>query len=130
MNEVLRTERSFGVTSELKPIQRRNLLNVRNSEAWPDVLDVLEMCCIEIETRLINTDPAKSEEVLANHKLAKAAWVIFTQFQEKIDSEIAVFLASVAPKSAMPELTPREQLIENILDPTKGNPELDDMGII
>jgi hypothetical protein len=84
MNEAVRTERRFGVTAELQPIQRRNLLNVRNSEAWPDVLDVMEMCCIEIESRLINSDPANSEEVLANHKLSKAAWVIFTQFQELI----------------------------------------------
>jgi hypothetical protein len=126
MNAAIRNERRFGVTAELEPIQRRNLLNMRNSEAWPDVLDVLEMCCIEIETKLINTDAADETAVLANHKLAKAAWVIFTQFQLKIDSEIALFLASVAPKSAMPELTPHEQLIENILDPTKGNPELSD----
>lgn len=119
MKEEVRTERRFGVTASLEPIQRRNLFNVRNSEAWPDVLDVLEQCCIEIETRLINTEVENEKAVLANHKLAKAAWVIFIQFQEKIDAEIAVFVASVAPKRAVPELTPQEALIENILDPTK-----------
>ena len=32
---------------------------MRESDAWPDLLDVLEMCCIEIETLLINTQQTK-----------------------------------------------------------------------
>jgi hypothetical protein len=126
MNEAIRTERRFGVTAQLQPLQRRNIMNLRNSEAWPDALDVLEMCCIEIETRLINTPVENEAAVLANHKLAKAAWIIFIQFQEKLDVEIALFLASVAPKSEVPELTPDERLIENILDPTRGSPDYEE----
>jgi hypothetical protein len=114
----IRTERRFGVTSELTMMQRRNLLSIRESEAWPDVLDVMEMCCIEIETRLINTDPEREAEVLANHKMAKAAWQIFTHLQQKMQDEITLYLAAVAKKPPIPELTPAEQLIENILDPT------------
>ena len=121
----IRTERRFGVTSELQPLQRRNLLNLRSSEGWPDALDVLEMCCIEVETRLINTAVEDDKAVLANHKLTKAAWLLFTMFQEKIDTEISLFLSSVAPKPAVPELTEQERLIENILDPTK---EYEDYG--
>lgn len=123
MQPETRTERTFGVTAELKPIQRRNLLNLRNSEVYPDLLDVLEMVCIEIETALINTDAADEKAVLANHKMAKAAWQMFEHMQQKIDTETKLFLASQAKQPPVPPLTPREQFIENILDPTRQAPE-------
>lgn len=126
MREPTRTERTFGVTSELRPAQRRNLLAFRNSEVYPDVLDVLEMVCIETETALINTNAADEKAVLANHKMAKAAWQMFTHMQEKIDSEASAFLRSVETKPPVPELTAREKLYENILDPTRPAPEEDD----
>lgn len=125
MTEAIRTERTFGVTSELRPAQRRNLLAFRNSEVYPDVLDVMEMVCIETETKLINTEPANEAEVLANHRMAKAAWQMFTHMQEKIEYEAAAFLRSVDKQPPMPELSAREQLIENILDPTRPAPEDD-----
>ena len=122
----LRTERSFGVTAELRPIQRRNLLSLRNSEVYPDLLDVMEMVCIETETKLINTDAADESAVLANHKMAKAAWQIFTHMQEKIDDEVKRYLSSQAKQPPIPELTEQERLMENILDPTRSMPEPDD----
>jgi hypothetical protein len=129
MEPETRTERSFGVTSELRPIQRRNLLNLRNSEVYPDLLDVLEMVCIETETKLINTDAADEAAVLANHKMAKAAWQIFIHMQEKIDDEAKLYLASQAKQPPVPELTPREQWQENLLDPTRPAPDENDMGV-
>jgi hypothetical protein len=120
-----RTERTFGVTAELRPAQRRNLLALINSEVYPDVLDVLEMVCIETETKLINTDPADSRAVLANHRMAKAAWQMFTHMQEKIATEAANHLRTVNREPPVPELTPHEQLIENILDPTRPAPDED-----
>lgn len=125
----VRTERRFGVTASLEPIQRRNLLMVRESEAWPDLLDVMEMCCIEIETDLINTPAENNAAVLANHKMAKAAWKIFTHFQNKVDEEISLYLASVAPKTPVPDLNSQEQWMENLLDPTKEQQPEDYMGI-
>jgi hypothetical protein len=124
-----RTERTFGVTAELRPIQRRNLLSLRNSEVYPDLLDVLEMVCIETETQLINTDAADEKAVLANHKMAKAAWQMFIHMQEKIDTESKLFLASQAKQPPIPELTAHEQMIENLLDPTRPAPEEDYMGV-
>jgi hypothetical protein len=118
----IRTERRFGVTAQLTPQARRNLFNVRNGEAWSDVLDVMEMCCIEIETELINTDAEKEASVLAKHKMTKAAWQIFTHLQQKMDAEISLYLSSVAKKPSVPESTAEEQLIENILDPTRPMP--------
>lgn len=123
--EAIRTERTFGVTSELRPAQRRNLLAFRNSEVYPDVLDVLEMVCIETETKLINTEPDDESAVLANHRMAKAAWQMFTHMQEKIESEAALYLRSVDKQPPIPELTEREKLLENILDPTRPAPEDD-----
>lgn len=126
MEPEIRTDRSFGVTSQLKPIQRRNLLSLRNSEVYPDLLDVMEMVCIETETKLINTDPADEQAVLANHKMAKAAWQIFVHMQEKIDAEGKLFLASQVKQPPVPELTEREKFIENLLDPTKPAPDSED----
>ena len=129
MEAAIRTERTFGVTAELKPVQRRNLHNLEHSEIYPDLLDVLEMVCIEKETTLINTDPADEAAVLANHRMAKAAWQIFTHMQEKIHFEAQAFLASVAKPTPVPALTPEEMRIENLLDPTKPLPEDDYLGI-
>jgi hypothetical protein len=125
----IRTERRFGVTAKLEPNQRRNLNALRNSEVWDDLLDVMEQTCIEVETDLINTSAAEEAEVLANHKMAKAAWKIFTHFQEKIFSESSLYLESVAKKPPVPELTAEEQFIENILDPLQPPPPDDYMGI-
>jgi hypothetical protein len=122
IENAIRTERRFGVTAELTPLQRRNLFQVRNSEAWSDVLDVMEMCCIEIETQLINTAADREAEVLANHKMAKAAWQIFTHLQQKMDDEVASYLSSTAKQPSIPGITAEEQLIENILDPTRPMP--------
>ena len=118
MSEPIRNERSFGVTAELKPAQRRNLLALINSEVYPDVLDVLEMCCIETETTLINTDPSDEPAVLANHRMTKAAWQMFTHMQEKIVAETRVYLRSIEKAPVVPKLTPEEQWTDNTLNPT------------
>ena len=118
MIEPVRSERSFGVTAELKPAQRRNLLALLNSEVYPDVLDVMEMCCIETETKLINTDPSDESAVLANHRMAKAAWQMFTHMQEKIVRETQLYLRSIEKAPVVPKLTPQEQWMEETLNPT------------
>ena len=126
MENELRTERTFGVTAQLKPTQRRNLWNLQRSEIYPDLLDVLEMVRIEQETALINTDPADEKAVLANHKMAKASRQIFTHMQEKIDAEAKTFQASIAPEPPVPELTAREMEIEEILNPLSAFPSESD----
>ena len=129
MNEI-RTERRFGVTAELKPVQRMRLASLYNSDVWPDALDVMEQCCIEIETELINTPVAHEDAVLANHRLAQAAWRIFTHFQDKIKTETFLYLESVAPKTPVPEMSAAEKWAENVLDPLKTPPTDEDyMGI-
>lgn len=123
MSEDIRTERRFGVTADLTNQQRRNLYVIRNEEGWSDVLDVMEMCCIEIETALINTPAEAEAAVLANHKKAQVAWQVFTHLQAKIDEQIALYLSAVATKPLIPEMTREELQIENILDPTRPLPD-------
>lgn len=122
IQQPIRTERRFGVTSTLTPEARQNLLAVRNSEGWQDVLDVMEMCCIEIETTLINTPAHEQQAVLANHQMAQVAWQIFTHLQSKIDDEVTLFLRSKEKQPLVPPMTPYQELVENILDPTKPLP--------
>jgi hypothetical protein len=117
MSEV-RTERRFGVTAKLQPAQVRNLFVLCNSETYPDVLDVIEQCCIEIETVLINTPAENEREVLANHKMSKAAWMIFTHFQEKLHQIAVSYMASVEQPVSIPEMTEEELERENIINPT------------
>lgn len=117
MNEI-RTERRFGVTSRLSPSQLRNLFALRNSETWPDLLDVLEQCCIEIETVLINTDADEEQKVLANHKMSKAAWLIFTHLQVKLDEVTISYMASVDKPVYVPPPSKEEMERENLLNPT------------
>lgn len=125
MNEI-RTERRFGVTSRLSPSQLRNLYALRHSETWPDLLDVLEQCCIEIETVLINTDADQEEKVLANHKMSKAAWLIFTHLQVKLDEVTISYMASVEKPVYAPTPTREEMERENLLNPTLYPPSAED----
>lgn len=121
----LRTERTFGVTGSLRPLQRAHLLAFVNSEVYPDVLDVMEMVCIQMETKLINTEPDEEASVLANHRMAKAAWQIFTHLQQIIAAEASAHLQAVTKPPPVPALTPLEQFTENLLDPTKPPPDED-----
>jgi hypothetical protein len=127
MQDAIRTERRFGVTAKLSPAQTRNLFALRNSETWPDLLDVLEQCCIEVETVLINTDAHKEAEVLANHKMSKAAWMIFTHMQEKLNDVVISYMASVDKPVFVPPMTEEERERENILDPTNYAPMTEDV---
>ena len=125
-----RTERRFGVTSQLTPRAVRNLLLLRkDEETWNDLLDVFEMCCIEIETELINTAAEDERAVLANHKMSKAAWVMFTQMQQKVDQAINSYLASVATQPVTPSLSPEEQIRDYTVNPLLYPTESEDGGI-
>lgn len=85
---------------------------------------MMEQCCIEIESTLINTEADDEKAVLANHKLTKAAWMIFTHFQERIDSELNTYLSSLMTTPTPPR--PYEELArEHLLNPALPNPAED-----
>jgi hypothetical protein len=118
MNGEIRTERRVGVTAKVTASAARNLYALAHSETWPDLLDVLERCCIEIETVLINTDPSEKMKVLENHKLSKAAWMMFEAMQEKIIAAGNTYFAGLEPTPVEPPMTDEERERENILNPT------------
>jgi hypothetical protein len=122
MNEenTIRTERRFGVTAQLDVNALRRIYSMRSSDVWHDLLDVMEQCCIEIESALINTEADDENAVLANHKMSKAAWQIFTHFQTRIDAEINTYLSSLLPTPTVPRPfadLEREHLLNATLPP-------------
>jgi hypothetical protein len=126
MTAPIRTERRFGVTAELSASAVANLFVLRNSQTWDDMLDVLEQCCIEVETLLINTPAEDEKAVLANHKMSKAAWMVFTHMQEKVDYSVALYLSRATKEPVVPPLTDEERERENILNPLNSPPDADD----
>lgn len=118
MMDAIRTERRYGVTARPNPNATARLYALRVSETWDDLLDVMEQVCIEIETLLINTDADEEAAVLANHKMAKAAWNVFIHMQEKVEEALNAYLSSVATQPAGPIFTDEERERENILNPT------------
>ena len=127
MNESnqIRTERRFGVTAQLDPNALRRIYVTRNSDVWDDLLDVMEQCCIEIESILINTDADNEKGVLANHKMSKAAWQMFTHFQTRIDAEIGTYLSSLSPTPAIPPRPFEDLEREHLLNPVLPEPAED-----
>jgi hypothetical protein len=123
----IRTERSFGVTAQLTPDDRRALFVLRQSEGWPVLLDVLEMVCIETETDLINTPAEQEAAILAKHKMSKAAWQLFTHLQEKVEDEVSRYVSGVVQRPPEPLMTDAEREVENILNPMNYPPQLDDV---
>lgn len=125
MSEGIRTERRFGVTSKLTPEALRLLFVMRHHEGWPHLLDVMEMVCIEIESDLINTNSEEEAAVLAKHKMSKAAWMVFTHLQIKIDDEVSRFILS-ANQPLGSDKSDEEREVENIVNPL--NFAIDDTG--
>lgn len=114
----IRKERTVGVTTQISVRAATNLWVLANSETWKDVLDTLEQCCIEVETQLINTPVENSIAVLENHKLSKAAWMMFETFQNKVIDAGNYYLSRVATQPVAPQKSPEEQEREYTLNPT------------
>jgi len=123
----IRTERRFGVTAQLDPNALRRLYVTRSQDVWGDLLDVMEQCCIEIESTLINTDADDEKAVLANHKMSKAAWQIFTHFQERIDAELNTYLSTMLPTPTPSPRALEDLEREHLLNPMLPEP-MDDRG--
>lgn len=91
MSEI-RDERSHGIKERLDPSERGHLLQLRYSPGYEVLLDLIEMLCIEQETRLINAPAENEAEILAEHKMAKAFWQVFTGLQKKVATEVNIQL--------------------------------------
>jgi hypothetical protein len=117
-----RTERRFGVTARPSQGSVARLYSLRISEVWDDLLDVMEQVCIEVESKLINTDAEQELEVLANHKMSKASWMVFIHMQEKVDECLKTYLSGVAIQPEGRMFTEEEREREMILNPLAMSP--------
>jgi len=95
---------------------------LRAEDVWQDLLDVMEQCCIEIESVLINTNADDEKAVLANHKMSKAAWQIFAHFQERIDGEVNTYLSNMLLTPTAPPRSFEELEREHLLNPLLPEP--------
>jgi hypothetical protein len=98
MSEDIRDERTHGLKDHLTPSQRARLLSLRRSDGYEVLLDLMEMCCIEQETKLINVDVKDESGIIAEHRMAKAFWQVFTSLQKKV--EVEVMLHTTAEEEA------------------------------
>jgi hypothetical protein len=60
------------------------LSQLYNGPHFDAFLNLMERSCIEQDTRLINTDAKDEQAVLAQHRMSKAMWLLFTEIQLKI----------------------------------------------
>jgi hypothetical protein len=91
LDQPIRTERSHGLKAAPPEDEKQALYNLVNSAGWTALLNVLERCCIEQETRLINRDVEDDKGILAEHKMSKAYWQIFTRMQRDVLRAAAEF---------------------------------------
>jgi hypothetical protein len=68
--------------------ERRALYQMVQQFGYNVLLDLMHDLCEEEDTRLINTEPANKEEVLAAHVMAKSRWNFFVDVQGKVEQEI------------------------------------------
>lgn len=96
MSDETRTERTQGLKERLIPAERAALLQIRHTDGYEVLLDIMEKACVEQETRLINLDVSEEPRILAEHKMAKAFWQVFVALQTKVEVEISIHLAAIA----------------------------------
>lgn len=115
MTEAIRTERTHGLREHLNASQRSSLLQVRHMPGYDVLLDLMEKACIEQETRLINVEVDQAETIVAEHRMAKAFWQVFTSLQKKVETEIAIQLGlddeTAARRSEADNYDPAQELL-------------------
>lgn len=99
----LRAPNTAGLRSKLNTEQRSQLYRLSEHPGYQVLLDVIEMACVEQDTRLINTDASTPEAVLTEHRMSKAFWQIFIAIQKKIEFEREEYLGLQAKQVAGPE---------------------------
>jgi hypothetical protein len=96
----IRTARSHGVREKLNSGERTALIQIRSMPGYEVLLDLMEMSCIEQESKLINTPVDRPDSVLAEHRMSKAFWQVFQAVQKKVEFEIALQLGMEADRKA------------------------------
>jgi hypothetical protein len=112
--EAVRQPNTAGLRSKLSVSQQGELYRLSEHPGYQVLLDVMEMACVEQDTRLINTDAANPEAVLTEHRMSKAFWQIFVAIQKKVEYERGEFLGA-QHKQQQPDEVSEEDADTNIL---------------
>ena len=99
----VRQPNTAGLRSKLNRSQQHALYLLSESAGYQTLLDVIEMACVEQDTRLINTDAAHPEDVLNEHRMSKAFWQIFVAIQKKVEYERGEYLGQQQPQQTAME---------------------------
>jgi hypothetical protein len=94
-----------------KPIEVGDAIELQrtvNSRGWDVALDLMEMCVIEADTSLVNCPVEDEKKILGQHKVAKAAWTFFVEFQKKIKVEVEKALLHDVDANTPPPAPKRE----------------------
>lgn len=83
----LRTTRTLKVTEvQISDQEREHLAQLYQDARYESLLNVMERCCIELETAHLNTSMNEPEAILGGHLVAKAAWLLFQYLQRQVKS--------------------------------------------
>ena len=110
----VRQPNTAGLRSKLTVQQKGELYRMSESPGYQVLLDVMEMACVEQDTKLINTDAADPDAVLNEHRMSKAFWQIFVAIQKKVEYEREEFLG-LQKRATDTEEASEEEVDSNIL---------------
>jgi len=113
MDVRIRTTRKLKVTEvEISDEERELLAQLANDSRYEALLNLMERCCIEIETAHFNTSVNNPEEILGGHALAKACWLFFTYIQKRVQNAVLSRAADQEEMQAPPTLEEYLQGVE------------------
>lgn len=95
--DYVRSEKTFS-SGQLTSVQRGDLFQLTKHPGYTALLDLMEMLCIAQETNLVNVPVTEEKAVLAEHRMSKAFWQIFTGLQKRVQNECDLFLNLNAEK--------------------------------
>ena len=82
-----RTQRTLSVRDQtFSPEKLQRIARLALDTGYEDLLDIMEMACIQQETALINTPVEQADRVLGEHCLAQASWQFFTYVQKQVQN--------------------------------------------
>ncbi len=95
------------IAPEYRPtrVQQSQLINTMNSAGWQVALDVMASVVDKYFIAWLNKDAASDAEVLAAHKMNKAAAQLFTEFVERFNFERGDFVSGQTEEGVAPDVT-------------------------
>lgn len=84
----------FNPDLQLDTTDRANLAGLSSNEGFKVLQRIMRSEVDKFVVKLINTDPAKPKEIIAAHRLAKAAAQFYTAISNRVNEEIQTYIAT------------------------------------